>query len=344
MVRGGHLGARPRAPAPPGHPPRTPRARRGPPFPLFFPFPLPLHPPPPPPGLPPAARSPVPYPAQLGHLVHQLLEPLLLRLHLDEALELRVGPPQPAASRRLHAAAATFACRRRPPLPARPRPLPRAPRRPRRHLMAGRQGGRRGGGAGGACRGAAAVYCALRWSWADRGLRGGRRGGRGGGGGEAGPARQYQPPVSGSPPGAHGSSSVMSRMPASSAVNVGRSSAFCGATREPWGPAPPPRASPGPGELRGEGADTYLVPAAVHDGVDPLRGLLRAVEAQALDDVLCCLAVVKPLVRHLSQRVNLPHQHACCGKQGAPQGTGASVPEVGLWRSSLLLGRRHPYP
>lgn len=39
-------------------------------------------------------------PTELGHLVHQLLEPLFLSLHLDEALELRVGSPQPAAGRR----------------------------------------------------------------------------------------------------------------------------------------------------------------------------------------------------------------------------------------------------
>lgn len=60
---------------------------------------------------------------------------------------------------------------------------------------------------------------------------------------------------------------------------------------------------------------TDLVPAAVHDGIDPLRGRLRPVQAQALDDVLCCLAVVKPLVRHLPQGVNFPHQDACWGKQ-----------------------------
>lgn len=81
------------------------------------------------------------------------------------------------------------------------------------------------------------------------------------------------------------------------------------------------------------------MPAAVHDGVDPLRRLLRAVEAQALDDVLRRLAVVEPLVGHLPQRVHLPHQHACGGKRGTPQGTATSVPDVGLWRSSLVLGR-----
>lgn len=57
------------------------------------------------------------------------------------------------------------------------------------------------------------------------------------------------------------------------------------------------------------------MPAAVHDGIDPLRGRLWPVQAQPLDDVLGGLAVVKPLVRHLSQRVNFPHQHACRGEQ-----------------------------
>lgn len=60
---------------------------------------------------------------------------------------------------------------------------------------------------------------------------------------------------------------------------------------------------------------THLVPAAVHDGVDPLRGRLRPVQAQALDDVLGCLAVIKPLVRHLSQGVNFPHQDTCWGER-----------------------------
>lgn len=46
-------------------------------------------------------------PAELGHLVHQLLEALLLRLHLDEALELGVGAAQAGGGRRVHPATAT---------------------------------------------------------------------------------------------------------------------------------------------------------------------------------------------------------------------------------------------
>lgn len=156
-----------------------------------------------------------------------------------------------------------------------------------------------------------------------QGLPGGRRGGASPvvpassswrrSAGRAGPSR------------AQGSSSVMSRMLPSSAVKVGRSSAFCRErVRSSAGACRPPHRSPQPGgaaEPRQPPQGTwgwsprvratYLVPAAVHDGVDPLRGLLRPVEAQALDDVLCCLAVIKPLIRHLSQRVNFPHQNAC---------------------------------
>lgn len=88
-----------------------------------------------------------PYPAELGHLVHQLLEALLLRLHLDEALELGVGPAQPGGGRRVHGAPGVPRSLPVPPrrdlhVPPVPRPpLPPAPRlraRPRRAPPAGR--------------------------------------------------------------------------------------------------------------------------------------------------------------------------------------------------------------
>lgn len=90
-----------------------------------------------PPHRSPAARPPLagsPYPAELGHLMHQLLEALLLRLHLDEALELGVGAAQPRRRRRVHPAATAAQRPSRalaaPPPRMRPAPPPHPARRP----------------------------------------------------------------------------------------------------------------------------------------------------------------------------------------------------------------------
>lgn len=183
--------------------------------------------------------------------MHQLLEPLFLSLHLDEALELRVGSPQPAAGRRLHAAAATtFTCRAalrprmRTPAPLLPPALPLLPPA-LRMLSVGRPGAVRGG----LLRGSVGL---LSPRCAHSGCPG---------------AVPFPRPVSSShrhregraAGDGHGSSSVMSTMLPSSAVKVGRSSAFCGARGRAVGARTAPCPLPDPQRARTSCQQLYMM-------------------------------------------------------------------------------------
>lgn len=55
----------------------------------------------------------------------------------------------------------------------------------------------------------------------------------------------------------------------------------------------------------------YLVPAAVHDGEERLRGSLRAVQPDPTSDLVDHLHVGTVLKRGPALRVDLPHHHTC---------------------------------
>lgn len=53
------------------------------------------------------------------------------------------------------------------------------------------------------------------------------------------------------------------------------------------------------------------MPAAVHDGVDGLRGAVRSVQPDSSGDVVDHLQVGAVLKRSPTLGVDLPHRHAC---------------------------------
>lgn len=72
--------------------------------------------------------------------------------------------------------------------------------------------------------------------------------------------------------------------------------------------------------------EKYLVPAAVHDGVERLRGVVRSVQPDSSGDVIHHVQVGAVLKRSPTLRVDLPHHHTCKLRSSTDQTQTAASP------------------